>query len=236
MLAYAVKKYLPTRCGITTLETPDHGYIYVDYTILESAILLSSQAFYQTFESAESVVKPSDKPHRETIRRLYDFLPYPLKPLALLLYWTEHEYDVLSDQIGCLHIISTIIHPYLWLKAPKDQRMPLGPFGPSIRTEYSYAWKSFTESCIDYEAIMNPAESNEKHPIFVINAVSGQLPFASTAPLQSSASVPPGGGYEVDIDFDSILSDPGNDQGITSGTAETVEDSAAKSNIQKLLE
>ena len=108
MPVYAVKKYLPTRCGIVTLETPDHGYIYVDFKILESAIMLSSQAFYQTFESAEAIVKPMEKTHRETIKRLYDFLPYPLKPLSLLLYWTEQEYDILSDQIGCLHIIISI--------------------------------------------------------------------------------------------------------------------------------
>ena len=212
MLVYSVKKYLPTRCGIMVLETADHGYIYVDFKILESAIMLSSQAFYQTFESAESIVKPLDKPHRETVKRLYDFLPYPLKPLALLLYWTEQEYDVLSDQIGCLHIISTIIHPYQWLKAPKDQRMQLGPFGASIRTEYMYEWKSFTESCIDYETIINPSESNEKHPIFVINAVSGQLPFGTNAPMVSPSQTVPDDGYSVEIDFDALLEDESEDE------------------------
>lgn len=204
MLVYAVKKYLPTRCGIMTLETPDHGYIYVDMKIYESALMLSSQAFYQTFESAECVVKPSDKPHRETIKRLYDFLPYPLKPLSLLLYWTEQEYDVLSDQIGCLHIISTIIHPYAWLKAPKEQRMQLGPFGPSIRTEYTYEWKAFTESSIDYEKIINPAQSNETHPIFVINAVPGQFPIGAGTPAPTTQAnlVSNSDEYSVVIDFD----------------------------------
>lgn len=235
MLVYAVKKYLPTRCGIMTLETPDHGYIYVDMKIYESALMLSSQAFYQTFESAECVVKPADKPHRETIKRLYNFLPYPLKPLSLLLYWTEQEYDVLSDQIGCLHIISTIIHPYAWLKAPKEQRMQLGPFGPSIRTEYTYEWKSFTESCIDYEKIINPAGAvNETHPIFVINAVSGQLPIGTN--VIQNAPVNNAGEYTVELDFDDIFDDnPNKDDENTPEDIPTPEEISA-STYSKLLE
>jgi|GEM_PF-2435409 len=238
MLVYAVKKYLPTRCGIMTLETPDHGYIYVDMKIYESALMLSSQAFYQTFESAECVVKPSDKPHRETVKRLYDFLPYPLKPLSLLLYWTEQEYDVLSDQIGCLHIISTIIHPYAWLKAPKEQRMQLGPFGPSIRTEYTYEWKAFTESCIDYEKIINPAGSNEAHPIFVINAVSGQLPIETGMPVPAmqASSINHSGEYTVEVDFEDIFDDePDKDGGTTEASSAATEETPI-SNYNKLLE
>lgn len=235
MLVYAVNKYLPTRCGIITLETPDHGYIYVDMKIYESALMLSSQAFYQTFESAECVVKPSDKPHRETIKRLYDFLPYPLKPLSLLLYWTEQEYDALSDQIGCLHIISMIIHPYAWLKAPKEQRMQLGPFGPSIRTEYTYEWKAFTESCIDYEKIINPAQSNETHPIFVINAVSGQMPIGNvtmqTTPVNSS------GEYSVELDFDDIFDEAPDEDKVGKTEPETVTtEEIPITNYSKLLE
>lgn len=236
MLVYAVKKYLPSRCGIMTLETPDHGYIYVDYKILESSVLLSSQAFYQTFESAESIVKPLDKSHRESIKRFYDFLPYPLKPLALLLYWTEQEYDILSDQIGCLHIISSIINPYHWLKAPKDQRMQLGPFGPSIRTEYSYEWKSFIESCIDYETLTNPTDSSEKFPIFVINAVSGNLPLSGGVPFTASAPSL-SGGYEIEIDFDKVLSDTASDEVIaTPKTSETTDNAGINVNYKKLLE
>jgi len=222
-----------------TLKTPDHGYIYVDMKIYESAVMLSVQAFYQTFESAESVVKPSDKPHRETIKRLYDFLPYPLKPLSLLLYWTEQEYDVLSDQIGCLHIISSIIHPYAWLKAPKEQRMQLGPFGPSIRTEYTYEWKAFTESSIDYEKIINPTQSNETYPIFVINAVPGQLPIGTGVPIPGVLPTPDNqsGVYTVNIDFDDIFDDKNendSDDSIEVNPTETEE--TQKSNYTKLLE
>ena len=235
MLVYTVNKYLPTRCGIMTLETQDHGYVYVDLKILESALMLSSQAFYQTFESAESVVKPTDKPHRESINRLYGFLPYPLKPLSLLLYWTEQEYDDLSDQIGCLHIISTIIHPYHWLKAPKEQRMQLGPFGPSIRTEYSYEWKSFTESCIDYEKIINPAVPNDKHPIFVINAVHGTLPVT---PVETVTKTPDAGegGYSVEIDFDEVLDIKPEDKEPAGTPQYTPEEKGPQNNYKKLLE
>jgi len=218
--------------------------------IYESALMLSSQAFYQTFESAELVVKPQENPSRDTIKRLYEFLPYPLNPLALLLYWTEREYDVLADQIGCLHIISTIIHPFQWLKAPKEQRMQLGPFGPSIRTEYAYAWKAFIESCIDYEKIINPSESDDKHPIFIINAVPGQIPLgAGAAPILASQTIPGAapilasptvpGALSVEIDFDEDMEDPENpleDGQIAPGTEDTLEKVSENTGYHKLLE
>lgn len=169
MLAFSIKRYLPTRLGIITLDCGEFGYLYVGQKAYNSGVLLSQSVLDKGFNYVEQHMKPASVEERPSVKEFYDKLPNPIKPLALLLYNTEKEYTKFEEQVGVLNIILQSIFPTAYFNTPKNQRITYS-FGPSIEAEYRYDWKNFFDSCIDYDTLTNPKDSKETHPIFVISA------------------------------------------------------------------
>lgn len=188
MLAYSIKHYLPTRCGIFTVEC-ELGYLYIDAKAYNSGVLLTEQYLKSSYNELHELFKPDNMETRASVKECFDKLPNPIKPLAFLLYATKIEYTEFPKQVGALDIILSSIFPTYYLNVPKNQRVAL-EFGPVIEEEYELDWKNFFDSCIDYDTLLNPPEETEKHPIFVIQASNG-VPvgnFTPTAPAFSDTA------------------------------------------------
>lgn len=205
MLVYSTDRYLPTKLGIITLEFND-GYIYVGRKAYDSGVLLSSKREYKDTNILEKLVKPTDKETRQSIKQLYNILPYPLKPLSYMLYLTEVEYTDFIEQIGALNIILQFSQPVYWFSTPKDKRQDFN-FGQSIKQEYELDWKTFFDNSILFEDILHPKQDTEKYPIFVINATSTNslLPTINTGISQTNTSsniIDRNGTVTIDFDDD----------------------------------
>ena len=213
MLVYSKERYLPTKTGIITIECSDGGFIYAGVKAYNSGVILSQNPGYNNKENLIVVSKPKNVSRRKSIDRFYDELPNPLKPLAYLLYLAESDYTEFSEQVGVLSVILQFIYPTYWFETPKEQRIDMN-FGSTVKVEYEYDWKNFFDTSIKYDDIVNPKESKEKFPIYVINAAYSEDPFGnmrsdfSSSKSEVSTSVnaefDENGNAVIDIDFDDL--------------------------------
>lgn len=209
MLAYSIERYLPTKNNIITLDVLDGGYVYAGIKAYNCGLLLSHNRKYDTKEKLTLAVKSKNVDRKISIDELYDKLPEPIKPLAYMLYLADNEYKEFSEQIGVLNIIIQSVHPIKWIETPYPQRIDM-KFGKSIKAEYEYDWKNFFDSCIKYDDIINPKETKERFPIYVIKAsyIENDMtkPNEITADKTNDYKVSYGESGEtlVDIDFDSL--------------------------------
>lgn len=208
MLIFSEERYLPVKSGIITLDCPKGGYIYAGLKAYNSGVILSQSREYDSKEKLLALAKPKNVFRRKSIDDLYDLLPNPLKPLAYLLYLAEEEYKEFSEQVGALNIILQFVYPTYWFATPKEQRMDVS-FGSSIKAEYEYDRRVFFDNCIKYDDIVNPKESKERFPIYVINASYAENPFAAGKTNYENRSgenidFNENGDAVIDIDFDSL--------------------------------
>ncbi|MBR1738214.1 MAG: hypothetical protein IJ736_14595, partial [Firmicutes bacterium] len=208
MLVYSKERYLPTKTGIITIECNDGGFIYAGVKAYNSGVILSQNPGYNNKENLIVVSKPKNISRRKSIDRFYDDLPNPLKPLAYLLYLAESDYTEFSEQVGVLSVILQFIYPTYWFETPKEQRIDMN-FGSTIKAEYEYDWKNFFDTSIKYDDIVNPKESKEKFPIYVINAaysedLFGNIKPAYTSEPKSDIEFDENGDAVIDIDFDDL--------------------------------
>jgi hypothetical protein len=196
MLAFSIKRYLPTRLGIITLECGEVGYLYVGQKAYNSGILLTQSVLDKGFEYVEQHMKPANVEDRPSVKEFYDKLPNPLKPLALLLYNTVKEYTTFEEQVGVLDVILQSVFPTAYFHTPKNQRITF-EFGRSIESEYRYDWETFFNSCIDYDTLIHPKDNAEKHPIFVVSAtMANSVPAPVCTPVVSPVIQTPVSSHE----------------------------------------
>ena len=167
MLVYSKKHYLPTITNIVVLDFAERGYLYTSLDVYEAGVILSNIPEYIDKDNLEILIKPRDVPFRESISELYNILPYPLKPLAYMLYLTDVEYVDPVEQIGVLDIILRFSQPVHWFDTPRHLRADF-TFGPCIQREYQLNWKNFFNSSIDYDSLLHPDIEVQKHPIYVV--------------------------------------------------------------------
>lgn len=182
MLAFSLKRYLPTKLGIITLECGELGFLYVGQKAYNCGIILTEEIMKSGYDKMEENMRPDGMDRRESIKTFYDKLPNPLKPLSFLLYSTKEEYVDFPKQVGALHIILQSIYPTYYYNTPKSQRIRL-EFSKAIEAEYELDWNEFFNTSIDYDTLTNPKEEEEKYPIFVIQAQGG-------IPVNMSGSIP----------------------------------------------
>lgn len=216
MIVYSTKQYLPTRSNFITLDFKNFGYLYVTAPVYEAGVRLSYSKIFSDKTILETMIRPKDKEYRESIGKLFDILPFPLKPLSYMLYLTTEEYYDLEDQIGVLSVILQYSQPYYWFDTPRMCRSEFN-FGKSIRREYQLSWKEFFEYSIEYDKIINPDKAEKMHPIYVMNVSPYQdLPQATTFIQPSSNSafnydttkpeavLNQNGSVDLNINFDEI--------------------------------
>lgn len=210
MLIYSEERYLPTHSNIITLDCHESikGFIYVEIKAYNAGVILSHEQKFLDTDYLDKISRPDNLGKRTSIENFFDQLPNPLKPLAYLLYTTEIDYKIFSEQVGALNIILQSVYPTFWFQTPKEKR-PNFSFSSLIQTEWENDREVFFRNCIKYEEIIHPKSNTEKFPIFVINASNTDTNiFSQTSSKQidteNSAVINPDGSITVSLDDDDI--------------------------------
>lgn len=147
------ERLVPAVVNTMTLPIEDIGYLYVDKTTYEQAVIISNK-YRDDYDGLCSLIGITR--NQDEIAFLHEHLPEPMNILAPFLTLVELEIPEGSDDLevltGCLHIISRNIDFHRFLKIPADVRRSI-EFSKHILQEYQLQWKEFKNECVPYASI-----------------------------------------------------------------------------------
>lgn len=149
MLVYSKNKVYPKVVNMITLEVCEEGYVYVQKGTYDQALTLKVK---QGFDSLMTLLDCGDN-NAEAIVFAFENLPEPVNMLAPFLGLVKEEIGASFEEvIGVLHVITTSISPYNFVRKPKEIRKTL-EFSGSVKREYQESWKAFHLQCVSEDML-----------------------------------------------------------------------------------
>jgi len=143
MLVYSKDKVYPKVVNMLTLEAGE-GYVYIQKGTYDQALILKVK---QGFDSMLTLLDCGDN-NAEAMVFAFENLPEPVNFLAPFLGLVKEEIPAdMETIVGVLHVITTSISPYNFIKKPKEIRKTL-EFSGSVLKEYQEPWKAFHLQCV----------------------------------------------------------------------------------------
>lgn len=171
-------RLVPAQTNVITLEVEAGGYLYVDKTTYEEAVVIYHK-YRDDYEGLCKLIGVEN--HEAEIAFVHEHLPAPMNFLAPFLTTLDGKVQTdgtLSQLVGCLHVISRNINFTGFIKIPAEIRRSVS-FNGHIREEYDLQWKEFINECVPYTMI---------YDVFAKEGTFANAQLPTVAPAASSTT------------------------------------------------
>lgn len=205
------ERLVPATVNTMTLQVGDSGYLYIDKTTYEQAVVINNK-YRDDYDGLTTLVGVSK--NLKEIDFVHAELPEPVNILAPFLTLIEEKAQLdgsLEQLVGCLHVISRNIDFTSFLKIPAEVRRGVS-FNGHITAEYELQWQEFVNECVPYKMIYDVFSAqgtfaNAHIPTFA-PAASAPVPTSTPAPKTKSDHGPVMMADENDAVLAGIMEDP----------------------------
>lgn len=178
------ERLVPATVNTMTLQVGDDGYLYIDKTTYEQAVIINNK-YRDDYDGLTSLIGVSQ--NVKEIDFVHSELPEPVNILAPFLTLIDEKAQLdgsLEQLVGCLHVISRNIDFTSFLKIPAEVRRGVS-FNGHITAEYELQWQEFVNECVPYRMIYDVFSSQGT---FANAHIPSFTPSAAPTPTPTSTS------------------------------------------------
>ena len=204
-------RLVPAQTNVITLEVEAGGYLYVDKTTYEQAVVIYHK-YRDDYEGLCKLIGVEN--HTAEIAFANEHLPAPISYLAPFLTTLDSKVKMdgsLGQMVGCLHVISRNIDFTSFLRIPAEIRRSVS-FNGHITEEYSLQWTEFINECVPYNMIYDVFAKEGTFANARMPEVSAYTSAPSAAPAKEKISTGTLGPVMVADPSDSVAAEIASDE------------------------